>query len=75
MLFRSAQGFQYLTETRLDELEPVIDILRELAVGLELPLRSMEAEFGPSQIEFTFHPEEGMGTADLMVLFRSAVFF
>ena len=68
-----AQGFQYLTETRLDELEPVIDSLRELAVGLELPLRSMEAEFGPSQIEFTFHPEEGMGTADLMVLFRSAV--
>ena len=67
-----AQGFQYLTETRLDELEPVIDILQDLAAGLDLPLRSMESEFGPSQIEFTFHPQDGLATADLAVLFRSA---
>ena len=33
----------------------------------------MESEFGPSQIEFTFHPQDGLGTADTAVLFRSAV--
>ncbi len=68
-----AQGFQYLTETRLDELEPVIELLRSQALQLELPLRSMESEFGPSQIEFTFHPQDGLRTADTAVLFRSAV--
>jgi glutamine synthetase len=68
-----AQGFQYLTETRLDELEPVIELLRAQTIALGLPLRSMESEFGPSQIEFTFHPQDGLGTADTAVLFRSAV--
>ncbi len=68
-----AQGFQYLTETRLDEIEPVVELLRAQTVGLGLPLRSMESEFGPSQIEFTFHPQDGLGTADTAVLFRSVV--
>ena len=41
------------------------------AVGL-LP-RSMEDEWGPGQMEFSFSPLEGLGSADAMILFRSAV--
>ncbi len=67
------QGFQYLTETRLDEIEPVTEVLRAQLLALGLPLRSIEVEFGPSQVEFTFEPERGRATADNTVLLRSAV--
>lgn len=68
-----AHGYQYLTEARYDELEPVMELIRATAAGLGLPIRSMEVEFGPGQIEFTFHPADGLVQADNMVLFRSAV--
>ena len=68
-----AHGYNYLTETRFDELEPAIEILRRNLIELGLPLRSTEVEFGPSQIEFTFEPELGLGAADSMVLLRSAI--
>ena len=67
------QGYQYLTEARLDEFEPVFELLRSQLQALDLPLRSMEIEFGPSQCEFSFHPQPGIATADNTVLFRSAV--
>lgn len=67
------QGYQYLTEARLDEFEPVFELLRTQLQAMELPLRSMEVEFGPSQCEFTFDPQPGLLTADNTVLFRSAV--
>lgn len=67
------QGYQYLTELRYDQLDPVFELLRQGLQGLGLPLRSLEVEFGPSQIEFTFDPRGGLETADNMVLFRSAV--
>jgi len=68
-----AHGYQYLTESRLDELEPVFALLRRTLEALGLPLRSLEVEFGPSQCEFTFDPQVGLEPADAMVLFRSAV--
>lgn len=67
------QGYNYLTELRYDQLDPAVEILRREIQALGLPLRSMEVEFGPSQVEFTFAALDGMGSADLMVLFRSAV--
>ena len=42
-------------------------------MALGLPLRSVEIELGPSQCEFTFHPQVGLAPADTMMLFRSAV--
>src|SRR5260370_9568116 len=66
------QGYQYLTEQRYDEMDPILEILRTNVAGLGLPLRSLEVEFGPSQIEFTFRPGSGMEPADAMALFRSA---
>jgi glutamine synthetase len=47
--------------------------LRQPIEALGLPLRSLEVEFGPSQVEFTFRPGCNLEPADTMVLFRSAV--
>jgi glutamine synthetase len=68
-----SHGYQYLTEQRYDQMEPVLEIIRRDIVALGLPLRSIEVEFGPSQCEFTFQPTTGLAPADNMVLFRSAV--
>ncbi len=68
-----SHGYQYLTEQRYDQMEPILDILRRDILALGLPLRSIEVEFGPSQCEFTFRPTTGLEPADTMVLFRSAV--
>jgi glutamine synthetase len=68
-----AHGFQYLTETRLDELDPALVLIRRNLMEMGLPLRSIEAEFGPSQVEISFHPAAGLETADSAILFRSAV--
>jgi len=68
-----AHGYQYLTETRFDQLEPILEHVRRDVIALGLPLRSVEIELGPSQCEFTFHPQIGLAPADAMMLFRSAV--
>jgi glutamine synthetase len=68
-----APGYAYLTETRFDQLEPILEIVRRQVVALGLPLRSVEVELGPSQVELTFHPQVGLTPADTMMLFRSAV--
>jgi glutamine synthetase len=67
------QGYQHLTELRLDRIEPITDILRRQSLALGLELSSVELEFGPSQVEFVFRAAHGMRSADDMVLFRSAV--
>jgi len=65
-------GYQLLSETRHDLLEPALEALRRGLDGLELPLRSFECEFGPSQAEVTLSVQDGLAAADAMVLFRSA---
>ena len=64
--------YQYLTEQRYDAIEPLMETLRSNLQELGLPLRSLEIEFGPSQVEVTFGATTGMQPADLMLLFRSA---
>ncbi len=67
------QGYQYLSETRLAGVNDLLTILRDNLEAIGLPIRSMEDEWGPGQMEFTFDAMPGMGSADAMVLFRSAV--
>ncbi|NSY39417.1 glutamine synthetase family protein [Leisingera sp. ANG59] len=67
------QGYQYLTETRYGEVEGILDLLRRNAQKLGLPVRSVEIEMGPSQVEFTFAPDSAMAQADAMVMFRTMV--
>ncbi|MGE0628333.1 MAG: glutamine synthetase family protein [Hyphomicrobiaceae bacterium] len=68
-----AYGYHYLTEIRVDQLDPVIQLLLKNLKALGLPLRSFEGEFGPSQLEVTFDPVPGLEAADNMILFRNAV--
>jgi glutamine synthetase len=68
-----SHGYQYLTEQRYDQMEPVLEIVRRDLIALGLPLRSIEIEYGPSQCEFTFLPARGLEPADNMILLRSAV--
>ena len=65
-----SHGYQYLTEQRFDQMEPVARHPPPRHLALGLPLRSVEVEFGPSQCEFTFAPKKGIEPADNMVLFR-----
>lgn len=68
-----AHGYQYLTESRFDELEPVLELLRQTLIDLGLPLRTLEIEMGPSQCELTFAPVAGLAAADNVMLARSAI--
>ncbi|HKC26956.1 MAG TPA: glutamine synthetase family protein [Jatrophihabitans sp.] len=67
------QGYQYLSEVRLGGINAVVERLRDTLIDLGLPLRSIEDEWGPGQLEVTLDPMVDMGTADAMILFRSAV--
>lgn len=66
-------GYQYLTESRYDSVDALMQLLRETCEQLALPVNSLEIEFGPSQFEFTFAPQSAAVSADTMLLFRSAV--
>ncbi len=68
-----AQGYQFLTESRYDQLEHVMDTLRRHSQELGMAVSSMEVEMGPSQFEFTFDPSDPMTHADNMMMFRTMV--
>ncbi|MEX0281024.1 MAG: glutamine synthetase family protein [Arenibacterium sp.] len=67
------QGYQYLTDARYGEAEDVLDLLRRTAQAMNMPVRSIEIEMGPSQFEMTFEPDSPMAHADRMTLFRAMV--
>ena len=48
-------------------------LIHETCASLAIPIRSLEVEFGPSQIEFTCAARPGIAAADDMVLLRSAL--
>jgi glutamine synthetase len=65
-------GYQHQSETDLDEVDAFIHVLQDALEGLGLPLRTMESELGPSQLEFTFEPLPALEAADAAFLFRTA---
>jgi len=67
------RGYQYLSEVRLDSVTGTLEMIRDGLAALGLPPRSMEDEWGPGQMEFSFSPIGGLAAADAVVLFRSAV--
>jgi glutamine synthetase len=67
------RGYQFLSEVRLDSMGPTLEALRDALTAVGLPPRSMEDEWGPGQLEFSFSPLGGLAAADAAVLFRSAV--
>ncbi len=66
-------GWQLLSELHADRVAPVFDIVRETALGLGLPLRSLEVELGPSQVEAVFDAMDALDAADAMLRFRNGV--
>jgi glutamine synthetase len=65
-------GYKYLLENHLDELDEVLGQLRSHLLALGLPLRGIDDEWGPGQLEFVFDPLPGVAAADAMFLFRAA---
>lgn len=68
-----ARGYSYLQEGHLDEIDIALRPIRKNLLDLGLPLRSLEDEWAPSQVETTFDVLGGMAAADAVVLFRNAV--
>jgi glutamine synthetase len=68
-----ARGYSYQVEDNLDRVDAFICTLADHCVALKIPLRTMENEMGPGQLEFTFDVQSGLQTADTTALFRSMV--
>jgi glutamine synthetase len=65
-------GYAYHSESNMDIMQPVLSALQEAMESLGLPLRSLENEWGPGQLECTFNASPALQAADDMLLFRTA---
>ena len=65
-------GYSYHSETNMDIMQPVLGELARTYTALGLPLRSVENEWGPGQVECTFSAQSALRTADDLLLFRTA---
>ena len=65
-------GYSYHSETNMDLMQPVLGELARAYAALGLPLRSLENEWGPGQVECTFGAQGALRAADDLVLFRTA---
>jgi glutamine synthetase len=66
-------GWQLLSEAHADRADEVLAVVRRTALGLALPLRSLEVELGPSQFEAVFAATDALTAADQVVLFRNGI--
>lgn len=64
-------GYQFNLDGHYDSVAHLTDPLALHLLALGLPLRSMEHESGPGQVETTFSPMSALDTADAMLLFRT----
>jgi glutamine synthetase len=65
-------GFSYHSESNMDLMQPVLSALADHFASIGLPLRSIENEWGPGQVECTFAAGPALEAADHAVLFRTA---
>lgn len=65
-------GYAYHSESNMDVMQPVLSALADAYTAIGLPLRSIENEWGPGQVECTFRATDALHAADDMVLFRTA---
>jgi glutamine synthetase len=66
-------GYQFNLDSYYDSVAEVTDPLGAMLLALGLPLRTIEHESGPGQIETTFSPMLALDAADAMLLFRTQV--
>jgi glutamine synthetase len=65
-------GYSFHSETNMDAIHAPVAAIAQSLQALGLPLRSIEKEWGPGQIECTFAPRDALEAADNLVLFRTA---
>jgi glutamine synthetase len=70
--FPAEPGYSLHSESSIDLIQAPIAALADALEKLDLPLRSIENEWGPGQLEFTFAPQLALEAADNFVLFRTA---
>lgn len=66
-------GSQLLHTESMDTLDELVGALYEGLTLLDLPLRTIELEFGPSQLEITLEAGDAATVADEVMLARTAV--
>ncbi|MFL6162179.1 MAG: glutamine synthetase [Jatrophihabitantaceae bacterium] len=66
-------GYQFNSDSYYDAVAGIAEPLALQLLRLGLPLRSMEHESGPGQLETTFNPMQALDAADAMLLFRTLV--
>lgn len=71
-LSRVHPGASLLNEAWLDQADEPLRIVQRTAQALGMPLLSLEAEMGPSQVEAVFDVTDALTAADTMALFRNA---
>jgi glutamine synthetase len=64
-------GYQFNLDAHYDTVAPLTDPLALHLLALGLPLRTMEHESGPGQVETTFSPMSALDAADAMLVFRT----
>jgi glutamine synthetase len=65
-------GNNVLCEQWSDMSDVPLRVVLQTAQALGLPIRSLEIELGPSQVEVVFDVQDALAAADSMVLFRNA---
>ncbi|WP_029723380.1 glutamine synthetase family protein [Salinispora cortesiana] len=66
-------GYQFNLDSYYDVVADIADPLAAMLMALGLPLRTIEHESGPGQLETTFGPMLALAAADAMLLFRTQV--
>ncbi|GAA0341189.1 glutamine synthetase family protein [Actinoallomurus spadix] len=66
-------GYQFNLDAYYDSVAEVADPMAAMLMALGLPLRTIEHESGPGQLETTFGPMLALDAADAMLLFRTQV--
>jgi glutamine synthetase len=65
-------GYSYHSESNMDLMQGVLSALAEVCEKTNLPLRSVENEWGPGQVECTFAAGTALRAADDLLFFRTA---
>lgn len=65
-------GYQHQSEAALDNVSDFLDVLQEHLEELDLPIRTLEVECGPSQFEISLDVLGAMEAADAAFLLKNA---
>lgn len=68
-----SHGYQYMNDQITDAMEPIILPLRDALLAMQLPLRTLETEWGPGQLEATLDPLVGIDAADAIIMLRATI--